>query len=97
MIVVGALLAYTILFSVFVMTPIMAHASKPVGFFLILGGFIFGWFAIIGISINVNQHRSLRGSVIKEGFLGGMSVLRFWLWFMGLLLAAALVLFLTGH
>jgi len=97
MIVVGALLGYTVLFSFFIMTPLLAHASKPVAFILSLGGFIFGWFAIIGISINVDLHKSLKGSVIKHGFFSGMSALRFWLYFMGLLLAAGIVLALTGH
>jgi hypothetical protein len=97
MIVVGALLGYTVLFSVFIMTPLLAHASKPVGFILTLAGFIFGWFAIIGISINVDQHRSLRGSVIKKGFFGGMGVLRIWLGFMAAMLAVGIVLALTGH
>jgi hypothetical protein len=96
MIVVGALLGYTVLFSVFIMKPIMAHASKPVGLILILGGFVFGWFSIIGISINIDHHRSLGGSVIKKGFFEGIGVLRIWLGFMAAMLAAGLVLALMG-
>jgi hypothetical protein len=97
MIVVGALLAFTVLYSMFVVVPITSHPATPLGFIVVLGGFIFGWFAIIGISVNVHTHGSLRGQVIKEGFLGGMKVLKFWLTCMGLLLAVAIVLALTGH
>ena len=97
MIVVGALMGYTILFSFFVMNPLLAHSSKPVGVILSLAGFLFGWFAIIGISINVDQHRSLRPKVLNEGFLGGMKVLWIWLGCIALLVAAGLVLAILGH
>jgi hypothetical protein len=97
MIVVAALLGFTVLYSMFVVVPITTHHSAtPLGFIVVLGGFIFGWFAIIGISVNVHIH-GFRGTVIKKGFLEGMGFLKFWLTCMGVLLAVGIVLALTGH
>ena len=96
MIVVAALLTFTVLYSIFVVVPITTHPATPLGFIVVLGGFIFGWFAIIGISVNVHTH-GLRRGVLKKGFLEGMGVLKFWLTCMGVLLAAGILLALTGH
>jgi len=96
MIVAGALIGYTILFSL-LLNPIAATFGKPAVAMIALVGFIFGWFAIIGISINVDQRRSLRAKILKEGFLGGMQMLWIWIGFMALLLAAGVVLAISGH